>query len=93
MHFLYIIYSPKTDKFYVGETTNVEQRLALHNQHSFKKAFTTSAKNWVIKLSFECKSREEALDLERFIKRMKSKVFIQKIIKDPNILKDILNKK
>ena len=32
-------------------------------------------------LSFPCKDRTEALFLERFIKRMKSKKFIQKIMK------------
>jgi putative endonuclease len=45
MHFLYIIYSPKTDKFYVGETTNVDKRLEVHNSHTFNRAFTKGAEN------------------------------------------------
>jgi putative endonuclease len=93
MHFLYIIYSKQSNRFYIGETQNVEKRVLMHNQHVFKNAFTTSAKDWQLKLSFECESKEEASCLERFIKRMKSRVFIEKIIQNPTLLKEILNKK
>ena len=92
-HFLYIIYSPKIDKFYVGETHNLKQRIHNHNQHSYKGAFTKSAEDWSVKLSFETQDKSEAVFLEKFIKRMKSKKFILKIIDNPNILKDILEKK
>ncbi|MEN9337288.1 MAG: hypothetical protein RLZZ500_2275, partial [Bacteroidota bacterium] len=34
----------------------------------------------------------DALFLERFIKKMKSKVFIEKVIQNPEILTDILAK-
>jgi putative endonuclease len=44
-------------------------------------------------LTFECLNKTDALYLERFIKRMKSKVFVEKIIQNPEILIDILSKK
>lgn len=93
MHFLYIIYSQKLDKFYVGESQNVEQRLFLHNTHSFKKAYTKAANDWKIKLSFECNCRKDAIIIEKFIKKMKSRNFIVKVINQPQILNDILSKK
>jgi len=31
MHFVYIIYSKKIDKYYVGETPDVANRLLQHN--------------------------------------------------------------
>jgi len=92
MHFLYIIYSKQSNRFYIGETQNVQKRVLMHNQHAFKNAFTTSAKDWQLELSFECESKEEAFCLERFIKRMKSRVFIEKIIRNPSVLKEILNR-
>ncbi|MGO1728458.1 MAG: GIY-YIG nuclease family protein [Flavobacteriaceae bacterium] len=52
MHVLYIIYSRKLDKFYSGETTNLKHRLDLHNNHSFKKAYTKAANDWKVKLNF-----------------------------------------
>ena len=92
-HYLYIIYSKDLDKFYTGETSNIEERITLHNTHTFKNAFTKAASDWKLMLCFPCKDRTEALFLERFIKRMKSKKFNQKIIDNPNLLFNILNKR
>tara|TARA_R100001369_G_C3287289_1_gene163226 strand:+ start:116 stop:253 length:138 start_codon:yes stop_codon:yes gene_type:complete len=44
-------------------------------------------------LQTETLSKEDAIFLEKFIKRMKSKKFIRKIVDNPGILKDILEKK
>ncbi|RXG27980.1 GIY-YIG nuclease family protein [Leeuwenhoekiella palythoae] len=92
-HYLYIIYSKDLDKFYTGETSNIQERIIIHNNHAIKTAYTKAASDWKLMLSFPCKDRTEALFLERFIKRMKSKKFIQKIIDDPYLLFNILNKK
>jgi len=93
MHFVYIIYSNCVDKFYVGETADVENRLILHKSGKFKGAFTKIAHDWRIVLEFECENREDALFLESFIKRMKSRKFIEKITQTPSILYDILEKR
>ncbi|WP_430906462.1 GIY-YIG nuclease family protein [Maribacter sp. 2-571] len=93
MHYLYILYSKKADRYYVGETPELDNRLRLHNQHHFKKGFTKAADDWKIVLSKECGSKRPAVFLERFIKRMKSRKFIEKVCNDPTILDDILSKK
>ncbi len=90
MHYLYIIYSPSKEKYYVGETDDVVERLNKHNNHSYKGSYTKIANDWTVVLNFECSSRNEALFLESFIKRMKSKKFIAKVIQSPLILTDIL---
>ena len=46
-----------------------------------------------MKFTFECDNKEDAIYLEKFIKKMKSRVFIEKIIDNPEIVKDILLKK
>ncbi|WP_127846095.1 GIY-YIG nuclease family protein [Psychroflexus aestuariivivens] len=92
MRYLYIIYSGELDKYYVGETQDVEKRLMMHNEHHFKKAFTRVACDWELKLVFACQSREDALFLEKFIKRIKSRKFIQRVINNSEILVDILKK-
>ncbi len=93
MHFLYILFSEKLNSYYTGETPDVDIRLDLHNNHHFKKAFTNAADDWTIKLAFKTDSKENALYLESLIKRMKSKKFIQKVINDPSILNQILEKR
>lgn len=36
MHWCYILYSPTIDKFYVGETENLEIRITQHRRGFFK---------------------------------------------------------
>jgi putative endonuclease len=93
IHFLYIIYSKTQNKYYVGETNNVEERFVKHNTHYYNNSFTKIAEDWELKFTFECKNKEDAIYLEKFIKKMKSSVFTEKIIANPEILKDILLKK
>jgi putative endonuclease len=92
MHYLYIIYSDSLDKYYVGETPDVEIRLAQHNNHYFKTNFTKSANDWKLSTKHEYRNRREALFLEKFMKKMKSRLFIEKIIAKPEILVDLLKK-
>jgi len=93
MHYLYIIHSKSIDRYYVGESPDVINRLDQHNSHYFKKGYTKAANDWEIALSRECNSKEEAIFLEKFIKRMKSRKIIEKIIRKPEILDEILSKK
>jgi putative endonuclease len=92
-HFLYILYSKTCSKYYVGETHDIQERILKHNQHEYAKAFSKIANDWTLALTFECNDRSQALFLERFIKKMKSKIFIGKIIQNSEILSDILSKK
>jgi putative endonuclease len=82
MHFVYIIYSATTDKYYVGETVDIDLRLQQHHQSFFKGASTTFAKDWELKLLIKLKDRLEARKIESYIKAMKSKKFIEQLIRD-----------
>jgi len=93
MHYLYILHSKTANKFYVGETYELKNRINSHNNHYYQNAFTKVADDWEYVLTFECQAEADAVYLERFIKRMKSKTFIQKIIQNPEILTEILSKK
>ena len=93
MHFLYIIYSNSTDRFYVGETINPSERIKQHNNHLFKGSYTKAADDGEIMLELKVENKEKALYLEGFIKRMKSLKFIQKVIDKPDILEEIWTKK
>lgn len=90
MHFLYIIYSPAADKYFAGETNNVPESMKLHNSHKKIKAFTGAASDWELKLILNCNTKEEAVYLQKLIKRKKSRDFIQEIIEHPELLKKLL---
>ncbi|MBD0777179.1 GIY-YIG nuclease family protein [Maribacter sp. ANRC-HE7] len=93
MHFFYILHSKTINRYYIGETPDLTVRFEQHNQHHFKKNFTKAADDWTIALSKKCKSKQDAVYLEKFVKRMKSKKFIHKIIENPEILDDLIIQK
>jgi len=92
MYFIYILYSKKLDRYYVGTTDDVVKRLSEHNSGLYDRSFTVKGIPWDLRLSFECETSEKAYFLERFLKRMKSRIFLEKVVADSNILLDVLSK-
>ena len=93
MHYLYILHSKSSDKYYIGETFDADIRLEKHNTHFYSNSFTKIAEDWTMVLQYQGETKESILFLERFIKKMKSKKFIAKVIQNPDILTDILLKR
>ena len=89
---VYILYSRVLNKYYVGSSDNAELRLHHHHNPIDKSRFTARGAPWEIQCLLPCESREHALRLERFIKRMKSRHFIERLISSEQMRKDIINK-
>jgi len=77
-YFVYIIYSKKLDRYYVGHTEDLDVRLIQHN--SGFSTFTAKATNWVLVYKHEFETREEARGREFEIKKKKSRKYIEWII-------------
>jgi putative endonuclease len=92
MHWCYVLHSPSVDKFYVGETEDLDMRLNQHNTFFFKGSFTSIATDWILYISLSCENRIHTRKVESFIKQMKSKVFIIKLKENPKIQGDIINR-
>jgi len=93
MFFVYIIYSIKTNKYYVGTTDDFNKRLEEHNNVVYPNAYTRNGAPWVLKKCFYCELSQDAYFMERFIKRMKSRDFIEKIINEPSLFYEIMKNK
>ena len=93
MFIVYIIYSNKTDKYYIGTTDDFNKRLEEHNNAVYPNAYTRNGVPWILKKCFFCELSKDAYFMERFIKRMKSRDFIEKIISEPTLFYKILNGK
>lgn len=79
--FIYILWSEKLDRYYVGSSDNPERRLnSQHNKGLVKATFT--GKPWKIVFKQECVDLVMARRIEYKIKKYKSKVIIKKIIDD-----------
>ncbi|WP_462254263.1 GIY-YIG nuclease family protein [Ferruginibacter sp.] len=80
MFYIYFLYSPSSNIYYVGYTNNYLKRLSEHNG-SEKNTFTSKHRPWILKAVFECGYEESlAITIEKFIKKQKSRVLIEKII-------------
>ena len=78
---LYILRGRSTGRFYVGVTEDVELRLAQHNDPATNPSRWTRAHGpWDLAFQAEYANRPSALRAERFVKRMKSAKFLEKLI-------------
>ncbi len=79
MFYVYIIYSQKLDKFYIGYTSNIQMRMhEYHNQGRSK--FTSKGIPWEFKYSEPFETEIEAMRREKQIKNMKSRKYIISLI-------------
>ncbi|WP_333809894.1 GIY-YIG nuclease family protein [Flavobacterium sp.] len=79
---VYILHSHTEDKFYIGCTTNLSERIIRHNQKS--KGFTGSTNDWILVYQEEFNSQSEAIQREKQIKNWKSKIKIKELIQQNN---------
>jgi putative endonuclease len=91
MHYLYILYSKSLDKYYVGETSDITQRLNQHFSRFYKGSYTSQTDDWKKKLVIEFSTINQARKAEIFIKKMKSRKFIEQLIEDSIWLKEKFN--
>jgi putative endonuclease len=81
--YVYILYSSKSDRYYIGYTSDVQRRLEEHNDPKRKNKFTTKHIPWELRATFEIsENRGDALLVERFIKKQKSRIFLKKLIEE-----------
>ena len=83
----YILYSERIDSFYVGSTTEpIGLRLERHNSKYYENKWTSRGIPWTLYFEIPCDSIQLARSLEFHIKKMKSKIFIQNLVKYPEIV-------
>ena len=92
--YVYILHSKQLDKFYTGFTTSsIQDRLKKHNLSLYgKNRYTAKAKDWTLFLSINVECNIQGLAIEKHIKKMKSKIYIQNLIKYPEIIERLLSK-
>lgn len=76
--FVYILHSKSHDRYYIGQTNDLEKRLIRHNS-----GYVNSTKPympWSLEYSEEYNSRKEAMNREAKLKAMKSKLYLIELI-------------
>ncbi|MCG9900028.1 MAG: GIY-YIG nuclease family protein [Hydrotalea sp.] len=78
-YWVYILYSERSNRYYIGQTRNITERLARHNAGSENS--TAPFRPWLLLWKTAKYSRSEAIILERKLKnlsRNRIKLFIEK---------------
>ena len=82
--FCYILYSKLINRYYVGYTSDIEERIRLHNSGHFSgKSYTHIASDWDPYLLIPCETITQAVFIESRIKKMKSRKYIENLKKYP----------
>lgn len=84
-HQVYIIFSEKLNRFYIGYTSDFDLRLDFHLFSNEKRKFTSNAKDWKLFLKIDYLSKTQALAIEKHIKSMKNKIYIENLSKYPEM--------
>ena len=79
MAWVYILYSKKIDKYYVGACTDLDRRFYEHNLGRSK--FTSKGIPWELVYTEEWEDLVLAKQRELKIKKMKSRIYIQELIR------------
>ena len=89
MFYIYILYSEKSDRYYVGHTNDVNRRLVEHNDTS-ENSYTSRMGPWVLKGSFPTgNDRGFAIRTEKHIKSQKSRKYLETLLDHGSIEKII----
>jgi putative endonuclease len=77
-YIVYILFSVTKNRYYIGFTSDLEQRVLRHNQIS--KGFTGNVNHWEVVYNESFSSKAEAVKRELQIKSWKSRLKIVELI-------------
>ena len=83
---VYILYSEQLNRYYIGSCKDLSYRIDQHLSKEFTKSFTTVADDWKLYLSIDELGYQQARSIELHLKKMKSKTYIENLIKYPEII-------
>ena len=87
---VYIIYSKKLDRFYVGSTKDLPTRIVYHNRKEFKDSFTAKSNDWELFFSIDSLSITLAKKIENHIKKMKNTTYFENLKKYPQMSEKLI---
>ncbi len=83
-YFVYVIKNNKNNKIYIGQTSNLKNRINRHNRLLKNKVTSYTSKNkdegeWLLIYSEELNDRKEAIIREKQLKSCQGRLFIKNL--------------
>jgi putative endonuclease len=85
MPFCYILYSSSIDRFQIGNCHDLTGHYKNHLDKFYPNSYTTKADDWGIFYSAELDTITAAIRFEKYIKKMKSRKYIQEHKSSPQL--------
>ena len=83
---VYILFSQKLDRFYIGSCNDLSYRIGQHLNKEFTNSFTAKANDWELYFFIDNLAHQQSRLIERHIKNMKSRQYITNIKMHPEII-------
>ena len=81
MFSVYVAYNRKHSKIYIGQSDNIHERMAAHNDKRFNHSYTSRFDGeWELLYKEDVATRNEALKRERQLKSFRGREFIKSFI-------------
>ena len=90
--YVYLLFSPNKNRFYVGCTNELNKRILEHNTGFYKKYSTHFTSDCELYYSLQCETLSLALKIEKHIKRMRNRMYFANLVKYPEIGQKLLIK-
>ena len=85
MYIVYVLYSKKFNKIYIGYTSNLEQRFLSHNNLSTK-GYTKRYRPWQIAIQEEYLTKEEAILREKQLKGGQGRAWVWSKLEESGLI-------
>ncbi|REL39126.1 GIY-YIG nuclease family protein [Rhodohalobacter sp. SW132] len=87
MYTVYILYSQRINQYYTGHAQDLKDRFKRHNEG--RSLATKRGVPWELKKAIGFETRSEAMKAENWLKRMKSRKVIEKVISGEINLREV----
>lgn len=77
MYTVYALHNKSASKIYIGQTIDIDERLQLHNERTFKGFTARFEGEWKLIYTESVATRSEALKRERQLKSYRGREFVK----------------
>ena len=74
---VYALHNKEANKIYIGQTHDLENRIALHNSHVFRGYTSSFSGEWKVVYTEFLSTRQEALGREKQLKSFRGREFVK----------------
>ncbi|MGO3182760.1 MAG: GIY-YIG nuclease family protein [Aequorivita sp.] len=89
---VYILHSKSIDGYYTGSCLDFSERYEQHLNKTYGDAYTKKASDWILYFRIEALDYEQARKIEKHIKSMKSRKYIENLKKYPEMVSSLIEK-